>query len=190
MNDASGGGLPGTSRPGHVLAHHRVGRRGAIAVVLLQRTAGTPTASTRRPDNIAKTGGGINTATDAVLKLDRPTSWRLDPRHGQAARGSAGRDHRPGQVHRRPGHLDQRHRRRHQQHGQGHQRHGGHDPGHRPVHQRRRRPDQHQHRHHARLWPRHQGRHRQHPRRRPHGRPARLLHRQRACSAVRLTGVC
>jgi uncharacterized protein YoxC len=42
----------------------------AIAVVLLQRTASTAESINKKADNIAKTGRGINTATDAVLQLD------------------------------------------------------------------------------------------------------------------------
>jgi len=42
----------------------------AIAVVLLQRTASTAESINAKADNIAKTGRGINTATDAVLQLD------------------------------------------------------------------------------------------------------------------------
>ncbi|MGQ0743042.1 MAG: hypothetical protein ACT4OS_01620 [Acidimicrobiales bacterium] len=43
----------------------------AIAVVLLQRTAWTAESINDKAGNIAKTGGGINTATAAVLKLER-----------------------------------------------------------------------------------------------------------------------
>jgi methyl-accepting chemotaxis protein len=41
----------------------------AIAVVLLQRTAWHAEAINKKAGNIAETGGGINTATAAVLKL-------------------------------------------------------------------------------------------------------------------------
>jgi methyl-accepting chemotaxis protein len=43
----------------------------AIAVVLLQRTAQTAVSINDKAGVIAKTGGGINTATAAVLKLGR-----------------------------------------------------------------------------------------------------------------------
>ena len=43
----------------------------AIAAVLLERTARTAESINAKADNIAKTGRGINTATDAVLQLDR-----------------------------------------------------------------------------------------------------------------------
>ncbi len=43
----------------------------AIAVVLLQRTAQTAESINDKAGNIAKTAGGINTATAAVLKLGR-----------------------------------------------------------------------------------------------------------------------
>jgi methyl-accepting chemotaxis protein len=43
----------------------------AIAVVLLQRTASTAESINAKAGNISKTGGGINTATAAVLKLGR-----------------------------------------------------------------------------------------------------------------------
>lgn len=43
----------------------------AIAALLLQRTASTAESINSKAANIAKTGGGINTSTAAVLKLDR-----------------------------------------------------------------------------------------------------------------------
>ncbi len=43
----------------------------AIAVVLLYRTAWTADSINKKAGTIAKTGGGINTATAAVLKLGR-----------------------------------------------------------------------------------------------------------------------
>lgn len=43
----------------------------AVAVVLLYRTAWTAQSIDNKAGHIAKTAGGINTATDAVLKLGR-----------------------------------------------------------------------------------------------------------------------
>ncbi|HEX6596924.1 MAG TPA: hypothetical protein VF045_08310 [Acidimicrobiales bacterium] len=43
----------------------------AIAVVLLYRTAWTADSINKKAGTIASTAGGINTATEAVLKLDR-----------------------------------------------------------------------------------------------------------------------
>ncbi|HUQ63161.1 MAG TPA: hypothetical protein VM121_05375 [Acidimicrobiales bacterium] len=43
----------------------------AVAVVLLYRTAWTAQSIDNKAGNIAKTAGGINDATDAVLKLER-----------------------------------------------------------------------------------------------------------------------
>jgi uncharacterized protein YoxC len=43
----------------------------AVAVVLLYRTAWTAQSIDNKAGNIAKTAGGINTSTDAVLKLGR-----------------------------------------------------------------------------------------------------------------------
>lgn len=43
----------------------------AVAVVLLYRTAWTAQSIDNKAGNIAKTAGGINTSTDAVLKLER-----------------------------------------------------------------------------------------------------------------------
>ncbi len=42
----------------------------AAAALLLQRTASTAISINKKAENIAQTGRGINTATDAVLQLD------------------------------------------------------------------------------------------------------------------------
>ncbi len=42
----------------------------AVAALLLQRTASTAESINAKAENIAQTGRGINTATDAVLQLD------------------------------------------------------------------------------------------------------------------------
>ena len=42
----------------------------AVAALLLQRTASTAESINDKAENIARTGRGINTATDAVLQLD------------------------------------------------------------------------------------------------------------------------
>ena len=140
----------------------------AVAVILLQRTAWHAEHINDKAGVIATTGGGINTATQAVLKLGRTnelaasileTAKPLEGKLDEIVRLAKSVDGLATSINDSAG--------THQRHGPGDQRHRRHDPQHRPVDQRRRGSDQRQPRRHPPPGQHDQDRHRQHPDRRP-----------------------